>query len=745
MGNDLPTSGRDGPLRRRVPDDANARRALRDHLGGARARRLDGLRRGRLGLDADGGLRPQQQPRPQEQRASRLAGKEEASHGEDNLQPQNQLAQPDGLPEERSSARHPWHFVLTGAALPGGSNAGRSASEEQAVAVKEFIRDVKRTHSCGELTAKNVGEEVVLFGWVHNRRDHGGAVFIDLRDRAGLTQVVFEEDVNAELQATAHELRYEYCVGVRGKVVSRGANVNPKLTTGEIEVHVQQAAIFNRSETPPFMVEDKTDTAEEKRLHYRYLDLRRAPLQQTLMKRSRMNAVTRSTLEGLGFLELETPFLVKYTPGGARNFLVPARLSPGKFYALAESPQLFKQLFMVAGFDRYFQIVKCFRDEDLRLDRQPEFTQIDLEMSFVTQDDVFGVVEELVTSLWREVLGVKIEKPFLRMSYEQSMREYGNDKPDLRFGMKHVDLTALVAEHKGAGIPMWQSFATPTPGQIVKALKVPASANFSRTETDKLEEIAKGMGAKGLARAKVDEQGNWTQSPLAKSITPEARAAINAACGAQAGDILLFQFGKESMVHTVLANLRLHLGKRLGLIPEHGPRDPKDPGSWKFLWVVDPPLFEYDEETKRWVAAHHAFTRPHDESLQYLEKDPGKVLCYRYDLVLNGFEIGGGSIRLHDPAVQQKVFAAMGIAPEEAEQKFGFLLQALRFGAPPHGGIALGMDRLAMLLSGAESLRDVIPFPKTQKGTDLMTDAPSDADPKQLRELHIASTYKPPA
>jgi aspartyl-tRNA synthetase len=400
---------------------------------------------------------------------------------------------------------------------------------------------------------------------------------------------------------------------------------------------------------------------------------------------------------------------------------------------------------MVAGFDRYFQIVKCFRDEDLRLDRQPEFTQIDLEMSFVTQDDVFGVVEELVTSLWREVLGVKIEKPFLRMSYEQSMREYGNDKPDLRFGMKHVDLTALVAEHKGAGIPMWQSFATPTPGQIVKALKVPANANFSRTETDKLEEIAKGMGAKGLARAKVDEQGNWTQSPLAKSITPEARAAINAACGAQAWDILLFQFGKESMVHTVLANLRLHLGKRLGLIPEHGPRDPKDPGSWKFLWVVDPPLFEYDEETKRWVAAHHAFTRPHDESLQYLEKDPGKVLCYRYDLVLNGFEIGGGSIRLHDPVVQQKVFAAMGIAPEEAEQKFGFLLQALRFGAPPHGGIALGMDRLAMLLSGAESLRDVIPFPKTQKGTDLMTDAPSDADPKQLRELHIASTYKPPA
>ncbi len=608
------------------------------------------------------------------------------------------------------------------------------------MAMAEFIRELKRTHSCGELTARDIGKEVILFGWVHNRRDHGGAVFIDLRDRAGLTQVVFEQDVDAALQATAHELRYEFCIGIRGKVVSRGANVNPRLTTGEIEVHVLQAAIFNRSETPPFMVEDKIDTAEEKRLHYRYLDLRRAPLQRTLMARSKMNAVTRSTLDALGFLELETPYLVKYTPGGARNFLVPARLNPGKFYALAESPQLFKQLFMVAGFDKYFQIVKCFRDEDLRLDRQLEFTQIDIEMSFVTQDDVFENVEKLVTALWKEVLGVEIPRPFPRLRYQQSMREYGNDKPDLRFGLQHVDLTRILKEHNGGGVPMWQNF-----GQIVKALRIPASANFSRTETDKLEEIAKGMGAKGLARAKVGENGEWTQSPMAKSITPEARAAINAACGAQAGDILLFQFGKESMVHTVLANLRLFLGKRLGLIPEYGPRDPKQPESWKFLWVVDPPLFEYDEEHKHWVAAHHAFTRPHDESLQYLDKDPGKVLCHRYDLVLNGFEIGGGSIRLHDPAVQQRVFAAMGISTEEAERKFGFLLQALRFGAPPHGGIALGMDRLAMLLSGAESLRDVIPFPKTQKGTDLMTDAPGDAEPKHLAELHIASTYKPPA
>src|SRR5712692_6443026 len=612
------------------------------------------------------------------------------------------------------------------------------------MAVK-FITELKRTHNCGELTQQDIGKTVVLFGWVQNRRDHGGAVFIDLRDREGLTQVVFEPDFSKEAHALAGSLRHEFVLGVRGEVVSRGANVNPKMKTGEIEVKASDLEIVNRTESLPFMIEDGVNTAEEKRLEHRYLDLRRPQLQKTLIIRSKMNALTRSFLVSRGFLELETPFMVKYTPGGARNFLVPSRLNPGKFYALAESPQLFKQLFMVAGFDRYFQIVKCFRDEDLRLDRQPEFTQIDVEMSFVTQDDVFTVVEELVTALWKEVLGVEIPKPFPRMEFERSMREYGNDKPDLRFGLQHVDLTSLVAEHKGCGIPMWQSFAEKTSGQIVKALKVPASANFSRTETDKLEEIAKGMGAKGLARAKVSETGEWTQSPLAKSITPDARAAINAACEGKAGDLLLFQFGKEAMVHTVLANLRLFLGKKLGLIPEYGPRDPKQPESWKFLWVVDPPLFEYDDDRKHWVAAHHAFTRPHDESLQYLEKDPGKVLCYRYDLVLNGFEIGGGSIRLHDPHVQEKVFAAMGIEKEEAEQKFGFLLQALRFGAPPHGGIALGMDRLAFLLTGAESLRDVIPFPKTQKGTDLMTNAPGDVEPEQLKELHVASTWKPPA
>jgi aspartyl-tRNA synthetase len=600
-----------------------------------------------------------------------------------------------------------------------------------------FITETKRTHSCGELTKADIDKEVVLFGWVNNRRDHGGAVFIDLRDRAGVTQVVFEEDVRPEVHDLAGQLRLEYCVGIRGKVVSRGGNVNPKLRTGEIEVHASELEIFNRSEPVPFQIEDRTDTSEEKRLQYRYLDLRRAPLQKSLMTRAKVHHLTRNYFTGNGFLELETPFMGKYTPGGARNFLVPSRLNAGKFYALAESPQLYKQLFMVAGFDRYFQIVRCFRDEDLRLDRQPEFTQIDVEMSFVEQNDVFDVIEGLVVSLWKEVLGVEIPRPFLRMPFDESMAKYGNDKPDLRFGMPHVVLTELVKQHQGGGVPLLDE-AVKAKG-IVKAMRVPASANFSRTEIDKLEEYVRGMGAKGLARAKIAEGGEWTQSPFAKSITPELRKAINEAVGVQPGDLVLFQFGKESVVHTVMANLRVHLAKRMGLIPEYG-----SGGQWRFMWVVDPPLFEYDEEHGQWAAAHHAFTRPRDQDLPYLESDPGRVYCWRYDLVLNGFEIGGGSIRLHDPEVQGRVFKAMGISDEDARSKFGFLLDALKMGAPPHGGIALGMDRLCMLLTGAESLRDVIAWPKTQKGTDLMTGAPSEVDGKQLRELYVKTTVEPP-
>ncbi len=595
---------------------------------------------------------------------------------------------------------------------------------------QRFIDEIKRTHSCGELTAKDIGKTVVLFGWVHSRRDHGKAVFIDLRDRAGVTQVVFEPRFDEKAHELAGELRLEYVLGLRGVVESRGGNVNPKLPTGEIEVHVSELEIFNRSEPTPLLVEDEIDTDEQKRLAFRFLDLRRPVMQKALITRSRINQITREHFAGSGFLELETPFLVKYTPGGARNFLVPSRMSPGKFYALAESPQLFKQLFMVAGFDRYFQIVRCFRDEDLRLDRQPEFTQIDVEMSFVTQDEVFTAVEGLIAKIWKELLGVEIELPLQRMEFDESMRRFGNDKPDLRFGLEHVELTEVVRGHDGGGVPMLKE-AVDAKG-IVKAIRVPKVHSLSRKDLDELEKDAKGMGAKGLARAKIGEGGEWTQSPLAKSITPELRGAINAACGAEPGDLLLFQFGREAMVHAVLANLRLILGKKFGMIPPYG-----SGGQWRFLWVVNPPLFEFDEEAGTWVAAHHAFTRPHDEDVEYLETDPGRVKCYRYDLVLNGFEIGGGSIRLHKPDVQQRVFKALGISPEEAQAKFGFLLDALKFGAPPHGGIALGMDRVAMLVTGAASLRDVVAFPKTQKGTDLMTGAPGDVDDRQLAELHV--------
>ena len=641
--------------------------------------------------------------------------------------------------------------------MPSLSFAHDATQQGDKFPVARFIDELKRTHSCGALRAANIGEEVVLFGWVQYYRDFGGLRFLDLRDRDGITQVVFSPEVAPEAHALADEMRTEWVVGVRGVVRDRGMQHSKKtgqmvsahnasLATGEVEVLVHECVVFNRSETPPFEIEDETDTNEEKRLQYRYLDLRRPKMFKIFQTRSKMNQVTRQVLSSNGFLELETPVLVKYTPGGARNFLVPSRLHHGKFYALAESPQLFKQLYMVAGFERYFQITKCFRDEDLRLDRQPEFTQIDVEMSFVNQDDIFAMIEKLVFALWKECLGTDLterypEGRFPRMRFDESMTRFGNDKPDLRFGLEHTDLTELVIEHDGGGVPMLKEisdgFANGTdrrdyPRRIVKALVIPASSQLSRAEADKLEEYVKGMGAKGLARAKVADDGTWTQSPLAKSASPAFRDAVNAATGAKPGDMLIFQFGTASMVHTVMANLRLHLGRKLGLIPEYGTK-----GDWRFLWVVDPPLFEYDEKENRWAAAHHAFTRPHDECVQYLDSDPAKVLCYRYDLVLNGFEVGGGSVRLHDPDVQAKVFRALGISDEDAKAKFGFLLEALRFGAPPHGGIALGMDRLVMLLSSAESIRDVVAWPKTQKGTDLMTDAPNAVAPEQLAELRV--------
>ncbi|MDX2053283.1 MAG: aspartate--tRNA ligase [Polyangiaceae bacterium] len=623
-----------------------------------------------------------------------------------------------------------------------------------------FIDELKRTHHCAAIRAADIGKEVVLFGWVANRRDHGSLIFVDLRDREGVTQIVFDPDASKQAHELANTFRGEWVVGVRGRVRSRGEQfskkegrlmsaANPNLPTGEVELEVLEATVFNKSETPPFEIEARSETREEVRLEYRYLDLRRAPLQEALKQRHRVNQATRNYLSNNGCLELETPVLVKYTPGGARNFLVPSRLHAGKFYALAESPQLFKQLFMVAGFERYFQIVRCFRDEDLRIDRQPEFTQIDIELSFVNQDDVFSLVEGLVFEIWRAALGVDLKEKypsghFPRIKFDDAMRDYGNDKPDLRFGMKHVDLTELVIDHSGGGVgffaPIAEKFKNGTyrrdlPTEIVKAMVIPASANLTRTDGDKLEQAAKGMGAAGLARAKIGPNGEWLQSPLAKTVTDEFRTAVNQALGVQENDVVLFQFGRAALVHMVMANLRVIQAKKMGLIPEvgHG-------GDFNFAWVVDPPLFEYDDDTKRWAAAHHAFTRPHDEHVALLESDPGKVLCYRYDLVLNGFEIAGGSIRLHDPLVQSKVFAALGIDAKEAEDKFGFLLKALRYGAPPHGGIALGMDRLAMLLGGTESIRDVIAFPKTQKGTDVMTEAPGTVLPGQLAELKIRST-----
>ncbi len=468
-------------------------------------------------------------------------------------------------------------------------------------------------------------------------------------------------------------------------------------------------------------------------------------MQRNLVRRHRLNQETRTYSSENGFLEVETPFMVKYTPGGARNFLVPSRFNPGTFYALAESPQLFKQLLMVAGYDRYFQIVRCFRDEALRIDRQPEFTQIDVEMSFIEQDDFFTVIEGLVFRLWKSVLGVDLmerypDGRFPRMPFEESMRRFGNDKPDLRFGLEHQDLTDLVIDHEGGGVKLFADIAAKfssgayrrdLPAEIVKALVVPADKAPSRSEIDKLEKFVKQMGAEGLARAKVADDGTWTQSPFGKTITEGLRTAINDACGAKPGDVILFQLGKAQMVHTVMANLRVHLAKQLGMIPESG-----SAGDWSFLWVVDPPLFEPNDDGT-WAAAHHVFTRPHDEDVELLATDPGKVLCYRYDLVLNGFEIAGGSIRLHDPDVQKRVFSVIGLSDEEARDKFGFLLDALQYGAPPHGGIAFGMDRLALLAAEAESIRDVVAFPKTASGSDLMTGAPGPVDEAQLRELKV--------
>ena len=615
-----------------------------------------------------------------------------------------------------------------------------------------FIDDLKRTHSCGDLRLDNDGDEVVLFGWVHNRRDHGGCIFIDLRDRDGLTQIVFDPSEVKEPFPIGDSARSEWVLGIRGKVRDRGEKLrNPRLDTGAIEVLALEATVFNKALTPPFEIEDGVATNEEKRLEHRYLDLRRPILQRNLIMRSKLNNTARDYFTGQGFIEVETPFMVKYTPGGARNFLVPSRLTPGNFYALAESPQLYKQLLMCAGFDKYFQITRCFRDEDLRIDRQPEFSQCDVEMSFINQDDLFKVLEGLVFRLWKDVLGFDLKErfptgEFPRLPFDESMRRFGNDKPDMRFGLEHVELTDIIVEHDGGNVPLLQPIAAKfkdgtyrkeLPEEIVKAIRVPAEYKLSRKDVDELEKFCKQNGAKGLGRAKVNDGGAWTQSPFAKVITDDLRDAINKACGAEPGDLILLQFGKEARVQTVMANLRVHLAKKFGLIPEVG-----TDGDWNFLWVVNPPLFEANDDGT-WAAAHHVFTRPHDEDVAKLESDPGMVKCYRYDLVLNGFEIAGGSIRLHDPEVQKRVFNVIGLSDEEGRDKFGFLLDALTYGAPPHGGIAFGMDRVAMLAAHTESIRDVIAFPKTQRANDLMTGAPGKVDAKQLADLKLRTVVDP--
>ena len=589
-----------------------------------------------------------------------------------------------------------------------------------------------RTHDCGSLREADVGASVVLFGWVHRRRDLGAFIFVTLRDRFGVTQVVFDPDVAAGAHAAALDLRGEFCVAIQGVVVSRGDNKNPAMPTGEIEVSARTLEVFSTADTLPFNVADDADldASESNRLKYRYLDLRRPSLQKNFVLRSRLATLTRMTLAEAGFLELETPYMVKYTPGGARNFLVPSRLNPGQFYALAESPQIFKQLFMVAGMDKYFQICRCFRDEDLRNDRQPEFTQIDVEISYATPERVQAPIEALVRRAWHDILGVTLPDRFARMTWAEAMARFGSDKPDLRFGLEFVDLKDAVAD---------SGFRVFTGAEHVKGLCVdPEHAEtFTRGRLDKLTALVKKResgGAKGLAWARVQADGTW-DSPLAKNLPAATVTAINERMGAKPGSVILIVADTFHVTHQALGVLRLELRDSLALVEKAG----KAP--WQFLWVTDFPLFERTE--KGWVSSHHPFTSPRAEHVALLDSDPAQVLAQAYDLVLNGNEIGGGSIRIHRSDVQSKIFATLGLTEAQTQQKFGFLLEAFKYGPPPHGGIALGLDRIAMLMAGATSLRDVIAFPKTQKGTDLMTGCPSGADDEQLAELFIRRAQLP--
>lgn len=581
-----------------------------------------------------------------------------------------------------------------------------------------------RTYFCGDVPESAIGEKVTLKGWVSKRRDLGGLIFIDLRDRSGIVQVVFNPDVSKEALETAEKVRSEYVLDIQGTVISRDAGtINPNLKTGKIEVQAEMVTIINEAKTPPFTISDKTDVSEDVRLKYRYLDFRRPVIFETLKMRHQVTKHIRDFLDTEGFLDIETPILTKSTPEGARDYLVPSRVHPGEFYALPQSPQLFKQLLMLGGIERYYQIARCFRDEDLRADRQPEFTQIDIETSFLGQEDILGLMEKMMTGLMKEVKGLDIPAPFPRMTYDEAMSRFGSDKPDTRFGLELVDLSEVV---KDSGFKVFAA-AVANGGQV-KGINVKGAAErYSRKDIDALTEFVGVYGAKGLAWLKVDKEG--LKGPIAKFFADEDANALRTVLDANEGDLLLFVADKKNVVADALGALRLKLGKELGLI---------DQSKFDFLWITDWPLLEYGEEEGRYYAAHHPFTMPVREDLPYLDTEPARVRAQAYDLVLNGYELGGGSLRIFERPVQEKMFSVLGFTPEEAQEQFGFLMNAFEYGTPPHGGIALGLDRLVMLLAGSSNLRDTIAFPKTASASDLLTDAPGTVSEAQLKELHLS-------